>query len=92
MRNLLFEYEKHEEKFLEMNVPRDICKVLIDEQGLTAAKLPESWKFCAAKEEKENINYKNAAGLSDSLVLLSNTDRLLERLHKMKVQELIPLI
>lgn len=31
MRNLLFEYESFEEKFLEMNVPRDICKLLLDE-------------------------------------------------------------
>jgi hypothetical protein len=35
LRNLLFEYETFEEKFLEMNVPRDVCKVLIDEQGIT---------------------------------------------------------
>ena len=34
IRNLLFDYEKYEETFLEINVPRDICKHLIDEQGI----------------------------------------------------------
>lgn len=34
LRNLLFEYQEYEEKFLEMNVARDVCKVLIDEQGI----------------------------------------------------------
>ena len=34
IRNLLFEYKKYQEKFMNINVPRDICKVLIDEQGI----------------------------------------------------------
>ena len=44
LRNIFFEYQAHEEKFLEMNVPRDICKVLIDEQGLISDNLPDTWK------------------------------------------------
>lgn len=31
LRNLLFEYDNFEQKFLDMNVMRDVCKVLIDE-------------------------------------------------------------
>jgi hypothetical protein len=59
LRNLLFEYEKYQDKFMDMNVARDICKVLIDEQGLTEDHLPESWKFCSAKfaKKKEAIDY-----------------------------------
>lgn len=94
LRNLLFEYEKNEAKFLEMNVIRDVCKVLIDEQGLTAEQLPESWKFCAAKVDKSwaAINYKNTAGLVDALTLLSNTDPLLERMHEIDIEALLPKI
>ena len=43
LRNLLFEYQPYENKFMEMNVPRDICKLLIDEQGLVEDKLPDNW-------------------------------------------------
>jgi hypothetical protein len=31
LRNLFFGFQTYQDKFLEMNVPRDICKVLIDE-------------------------------------------------------------
>jgi len=94
LRNLLFEYEKNEAKFLEMNVIRDVCKVLIDEQGITAEQLPESWKFCAAKAEKsfDEINFKNSAGLIDCLTLLSNTDPFLKRMHEINMEALLPKI
>ena len=94
LRNLLFEYEKNEAKFLEMNVIRDVCKVLIDEQGITAEQLPESWKFCAAKAEKpfDEINFKNSAGLVDCLTLLSNTDKMLERMHEIDLEAVLPKI
>ena len=90
----MFEYEKNEAKFLEMNIIRDVCKVLIDEQGLTAEVLPESWKFCAAKIDKPwaDINYKLSAGLVDMLTLLSNTDKLLERMHEIDIEALLPKI
>lgn len=97
LRNLLFEYEKNEEKFLEMNVVRDVCKVLIDEQGITAEQLPESWKFCAAKAAKSfdqlsEWNFKASAGLIDCLTLLSNTDKTLERMHEIDLEALLPKI
>lgn len=53
MRNLLFEYEAFEQKFLEMNVPRDLCKLLLDEQGATEDKLVDSWKPYAAKQSRD---------------------------------------
>jgi len=46
-----------------MNVPKDICKLLIDEQGIKS-KLPEKWpKEFAAKNEKEKdqIDLDNTA-------------------------------
>lgn len=94
LRNLLFEYEKNEEKFLEMNVIRDVCKVLIDEQGITADRLPESWHFCAAKAAKpeDQINHKHVAAMIDSLLLLTNTDKLLERMHEIDIEALLPKI
>lgn len=77
-----------------MNVIRDVCKVLIDEQGITAEQLPESWKFCAAKDEKQfdEINFKNSAGLIDCLTLLSNTEKLLARMHEIEMAALLPKI
>jgi len=94
LRNLLFEYEKNEEKFLEMNVVRDVCKVLIDEQGITAEMLPESWKFCAAKAEKtfDETDFKRSAGMVDALTLLSNTDKMLERMHEINLEAILPKI
>jgi hypothetical protein len=94
LRNLVFEYEKNEAKFLEMNLVRDVCKVLIDEQGITAEQLPESWKFCAAKAEKsfDQIDFKASAGLIDCLTLLSNTDKTLARMHEIDLEALLPKI
>lgn len=94
LRNLLFEYEKYEEKLLEMNVPRDICKVLIDEQGLTEDKLPQSWKFCRAKASRpvDQIDMENSTALIESLILLANNDKLLRRMHEIKLQDLLPLL
>lgn len=62
IRNLLFEYKKYFEKFMEINVPRDICKVLIDEQGITKDQLPETWKQFSAKAPKgeEAIDMHNS--------------------------------
>jgi hypothetical protein len=80
LRNLFFDYEEHEEKFHSMGVPRDICKLLIDEQGLVEDLLPESWKAWKAKQPKEmiQIDHENCRSLIDSLVLLGNSDKLLE--------------
>ncbi len=51
IRNILFEYQDFEQNFLELNIPRTLCKVLIDEQGLTD-KLPESWQKYKSRVEK----------------------------------------
>jgi len=94
LRNLLFEYAAYESKFLEMNVPRDVCKVLIDEQGL-ADELPESWATWKAKTPKSDladIDMPNTAAMVDALVLLANSTRLLKRMHEIDVQSLLPVI
>lgn len=85
----MFEYAVFEEKFLDMNVPRDICKVLIDEQGIT--EMPDKWEFCKAKQAKsENgINYENSMAMIDSLILLANSDKLIERMYDMDLQALL---
>lgn len=91
LRNLLFDYEKYKEKFLEMNVPRDVLKVLIDEQGITEDRLPEEWKFCSAKGKKseEEIDMEISSSLVDCLVLLANDDELLKRMHVMNTLSII---
>lgn len=83
LRNLLFEYDKYEDKFKEMNAPRDICKVLIDEQGISGEWLPENWKLWKAKagKEKDEISMPNTKCLVDCLVLLANSDKLLDLMH-----------
>jgi hypothetical protein len=68
-----------------MNVPRDICKVLIDEQGLTKDKLPEDWALYAAKNERSEIVSENTISLIDALVLLANSDALLGRMQKINI-------
>jgi Domain of unknown function (DUF383) len=82
LRNLLFEYSSFEDKFLLMNVPRDVCKVLIDEQGITADKLGEEWRQWGAKQVKreEEVDLENSASMVESLVLLANSDKLAERM------------
>ena len=62
LRNLTFEYKKYTQKFLDMNVPRDIFKVLIDEQGITGDLLNEKWQLWAAKQGKceEDIDMANS--------------------------------
>ena len=94
IRNLLFEYKKYCEKFMEINAPRDICKLLIDEQGITKDKLPESWQFCGAKAPKaeEAIDMDNCKNLIDTLILLANSLPLLKRMHEMNVECILPLI
>mmetsp|Transcript_3751 Transcript_3751/g.6396 ORF Transcript_3751/g.6396 Transcript_3751/m.6396 type:complete len:222 (+) Transcript_3751:489-1154(+) len=91
IRNLLFEFTTHEEKFLEMNVARDICKVLIDEQGITEDKLPDAWKIWKAKQVKSesDIDYHNTAHMIDALVLLTNSDKLLRRMHEIDVNSVL---
>ena len=94
LRNLLFEYEPYESKFLEMNVPRDVCKVLIDEQGL-ADELPESWATWKAKMPKSDpadIDMHNTTSMIDGLILLANSTRLLKRMHEIDLQGLLPVI
>lgn len=94
IRNLLFEFETYEEQFLEMNVPRDICKVLIDEQGMTEG-LPEAWADSKAKMTKTDdsqIDMQNTSYLIESLVLLGHTKSLLRRMFELDVQSLLPLI
>ena len=69
-----------------MNVPRDICKVLIDEQGLTNEVLPKEWHLYASKDKREDVSSENTMSLIDGLVLLANSDKLLERMQKMDIQ------
>ena len=74
-----------------MNVPKDICKLLIDEQGIKS-KLPEKWpKEFAAKNEKEKdqIDLENTAQLLDCLILLSNTEPLMQRMRDIHVLPLL---
>jgi len=68
-----------------MNVPRDICKVLIDEQGLTNEALPKDWHLYASKEKREDISSENTISLIDTLVLLANSDKLLARMQKIDI-------
>jgi len=77
-----------------MNVPRDICKVIIDEQGFMADNLPDTWKQYASKQVKtgEEVDMNNTANMIDCLVLLANSDKLLARMHQIDVDSLIPLI
>ena len=84
LRNLLFEYQPYENKFMEMNVPRDICKLLIDEQGLVEDKLPQNWLQWKAREKKmeDEIDLANSSSMIDCLVLLANSDKLLQRMHE----------
>ena len=91
LRNLFFEYQEYEQKFLDMNVPRDICKLLIDEQGLMEDDLPDKWKQWKAKQAKsENtIDYENSMALIDSLILMANSDKLIERMYDMDLQSLL---
>lgn len=91
LRNLLFEYTNYEDKFVEMQVPRDICKLLIDEQGLSENHLPETWKAWKAKQAKtlEQIKHENTKSLIDCLVLLANSEKLLMLMHEMDLQGLL---
>ena len=91
IRNLLFEYEIFEDKFLETNVPRGICKVIIDEQGIIADKLPDDWKLFGAKQVKaeEEIDMQNTATLIDALVLLANSEKLLKRMLDINVDAVL---
>ena len=89
LRNLLFEYEAFEQKFMDMNVPRDICKLLIDEQGIVAADLAESWKQYAAPAKKNSFDNDNCNNLIDGLLLLANSDALLKRMKAMELELLL---
>lgn len=74
-----------------MNVPKDICKLLIDEQGIKS-KLPDKWpkEFAARTEkEKDEINLDNTAQLLDGLILLSNTEPLMQRMRDIHVLSLL---
>ena len=68
-----------------MNVPRDVCKLLIDEQGLVEDELPEKWQQWKAKQSKfdSKIDYENTMALIDSLILMANSDALIERMYDM---------
>lgn len=91
LRNLLFDVETYEQKFLEMGVPSDICKVLIDEQGIMS-QLPESWpaKF-AAKSDKElgEVDMDNTSKLVECLFLLQKSPILFKVLKELKVQDIL---
>lgn len=91
LRNLLFEFEAYEQKFLELNVVNDICKVLIDEQGLVE-NLPEAWAQQKAKMMKtgeSEIDMQNTGHLIDALVLLGKSKPLLRRMHELEVHTLL---
>lgn len=91
LRNLLFDVETYEQQFLDMNVPRDICKVLIDEQGIKS-ELPESWpKKFEAKYDKHNseIDMDNTSKLIECLFLLHKSPVLFKVLQDLKVQDIL---
>ena len=89
IRNLLFAYETNESKFLEWNVPRDLCKLLIDEQSIQEDQLVESWKPYAAKKEPTLCDWANVEHLIDGLVLLANSDELLKRMKVIELDKLL---
>ena len=92
IRNLLFAYEPYEDKFLEWNVPRDLCKLLIDEQGIQEDQLVESWKPYAAKREPTLCDWANIEHLIDGLVLLANSDALLARMKLIELDLLLKVL
>ena len=91
IKNLLFDVETYEQQFLDMGVPSDICKVLIDEVGLKT-KLPESWapNFAAKCDKKESeIDMENTCKLVECLFLLQKSPILFEVLRNLKVQDIL---
>ena len=93
LRNLLFDYETYEDKFLEMGVAQHVSKVLIDEQGLTD--VPEKWQLWKAKQAKDSLtdfNYQNTESLIDCLVLLSNSDSLLQQMHSIDLDSILLMV
>ena len=77
IRNVLFEYEKYEKDFLQMDIIQLLCRVLVREHGLTEHSLPESWmhlKGIATKEVFTSmIDMDVTKDLLDGLMLLANS-------------------
>ena len=77
IRNVLFEYEKYEKDFLQMEIIQLLCRVLVREHGLTEHSLPESWmhlKGIATKEVFTSmIDMDVTKDLLDGLMLLANS-------------------
>ena len=91
LRNLLFDVETYEEQFLDLGVPKDICKVLIDEQGLKS-ELPEGWpeEFSAkADKDASAIDFANTSQLIECLFLLHKSPVLLQKLRDLKAHEIL---
>ena len=94
LRNLFFEFQLYQDIFLEMDVPKHICKVLIDEQGIVAD-LPDAWTSCKAKKAKLNeleIDYQNWCYLIEALALLSENMVLRRRMFELNVHSLLPCV
>ena len=72
-------------------MPSDICKVLIDEQGIRT-NLPESWpKELQAKADRDqsDVDMDNTAKLVECIFLMSQCPLIHKKLKEMKVHELL---
>ena len=88
LRNVLFEYEKYEKDFIQMEVIELLCRFLVREHGLTDASLPESFErmsnICQKEKYLKDVDVENTRNLLDCLVLLANKDTFLKMMEKLK--------
>ena len=92
LRNLLFDTETYEQQFLDLGVPKDICKVLIDEQGLRgemADVWPEEFEEGKGEKEEGGEDVGNTCQLIECLFLLHKSPVLLEKLRDLKAHEIL---
>jgi hypothetical protein len=92
IRNVLFEYEKYEKDFLQMNIIELICRILVKEHGLTENSLPKSFihlKGLALKEKfLPDVDVTNTKELLDGLMLLANGRVFLQAMDDIKIYQL----
>lgn len=93
LRNCLFEYEKYEKDFIQMDVIEFLCRFLVREHGLTDASLPESFErlnnICKKEKYLKDVDVENTRNLLDCLVLLANNQVFLKLMDKKKIYELL---
>jgi len=96
LRNVLFEWEKYEKDFLQMDVVELLCRYLIREHGLTENSLPESFERMYGIATKEiftkDIDADNTLNLLDSFVLLGNSQTFLKIMSEKKIPELFEVL